>query len=161
MKSKNRCSLKIVLHSNIFCIDPGSVLVSVYECYCCTICCIYNSFNSEIPFSGWFAKDPNILRRVGHILLQAPFAMQRSPRQIVIADDCFQHINVPLDRSSQVVVKTTEKLFGSMSFFWVFFFFLFCSLIWSFLFQSLLKAIASLCVSLCLYHYFIHEIALH
>ncbi|KAH1052122.1 hypothetical protein GYH30_021799 [Glycine max] len=38
--------------------------------------------------------------------------MQRSPRQIVIADDCFQHINVPLDRSSQVVVKATEKLFG-------------------------------------------------
>ncbi|KAG5025973.1 hypothetical protein JHK82_021869 [Glycine max] len=61
---------------------------------------------------GWFPKDPNILGRVGHILLQAPFVMQRSPRQIVIADDCFQHINVPLDRSSQVVVKATEKLFG-------------------------------------------------
>ncbi|KAH1049759.1 hypothetical protein GYH30_020329 [Glycine max] len=68
--------------------------------------------STSLDTVGWFAKDPNILRRVGHILLQAPFAMQRSPRQIVIADDCFQHINVPLDRSSQVVVKTTEKLFG-------------------------------------------------
>jgi len=71
----------------------------------------------KFPFLGWFPKDPNILGRVGHILLQAAFVMQRSPRQIVIADDCFQHINVPLDRSSQVVVKATEKLFGSMSFF--------------------------------------------
>jgi len=67
-----------------------------------------------MPFSGWFAKDPSTLRRVGHILLQAPFAPQRYPRQIIIADDCFQHANVPLDRSSQVVVKTTEKLYGSM-----------------------------------------------
>ncbi|KAG5030313.1 hypothetical protein JHK87_013827 [Glycine soja] len=68
--------------------------------------------STSLDTVGWFAKDPNILRRVGHILLQAPFVMQRSPRQIVIADDCFQHINVPLDRSSQVVVKATEKLFG-------------------------------------------------
>ncbi|XP_057446926.1 translocon at the outer membrane of chloroplasts 64-like [Lotus japonicus] len=61
---------------------------------------------------GWFARDPNILRRVGHILLQAPFVVQRSPRQIIIADDCFQQLNVPLDRSSQVVIQSTEKLFG-------------------------------------------------
>ena len=67
-----------------------------------------------MPFAGWFAKDPNILRRVGHILLQAPFVMKHNPRQIIIADDCFQHLNVPLDRSSQVVIKATEKLFGSM-----------------------------------------------
>lgn len=77
-------------------------------------------FTSEMLFSGWFAKDPDILRRVGHILLQAPFVMQQSPRQIIIADDCFQHLNVPLDRSSQVVIKATEKLFGSMFFCWSF-----------------------------------------
>ncbi|XP_047149382.1 translocon at the outer membrane of chloroplasts 64 isoform X2 [Vigna umbellata] len=68
--------------------------------------------STSLDTVGWFAKDPSILRRVGHILLQAPFVVQRSPRQIIIADDCFQHINVPLDRSSQVVVKATEKLFG-------------------------------------------------
>ncbi|TKY61068.1 Translocon at the outer membrane of chloroplasts 64 [Spatholobus suberectus] len=68
--------------------------------------------STSLDTVGWFAKDPNILRRVGHILLQAPFVIQRTPRQIIIADDCFQHINVPLDRSSQVVVKATEKLFG-------------------------------------------------
>ncbi|XP_014515394.1 uncharacterized protein LOC106773183 isoform X2 [Vigna radiata var. radiata] len=68
--------------------------------------------STSLDTVGWFAKDPSILRRVGHILLQATFVVQRSPRQIIIADDCFQHINVPLDRSSQVVVKATEKLFG-------------------------------------------------
>ncbi|BAT72627.1 hypothetical protein LR48_Vigan05g098500 [Vigna angularis] len=68
--------------------------------------------STSLDTVGWFAKDPSILRRVGHILLQASFVVQRSPRQIIIADDCFQHINVPLDRSSQVVVKATEKLFG-------------------------------------------------
>ncbi|XP_061362655.1 translocon at the outer membrane of chloroplasts 64-like [Gastrolobium bilobum] len=76
------------------------------------------SHNGIIPVSksldtvGWFAKDPDILRRVGHILLQAPVVIQRNPQQIFIADDCFQHINVPLDRISQVVIKSTEKLFG-------------------------------------------------
>ncbi|XP_027344441.1 uncharacterized protein LOC113856680 [Abrus precatorius] len=68
--------------------------------------------STSLDAVGWFAKDPNILRQVGHILLQAPFVIQRSPRQIIIADDCFQHINVPLDRSSQVVIKAVEKLFG-------------------------------------------------
>ncbi|XP_004503273.1 translocon at the outer membrane of chloroplasts 64 [Cicer arietinum] len=68
--------------------------------------------STSLDTVGWFAKDPDVLRRVGLILLQAPFGMQRSPRQIIIADDCFQHLNVPLDRSSQVVIKATEKVFG-------------------------------------------------
>ncbi|XP_057758318.1 translocon at the outer membrane of chloroplasts 64-like isoform X1 [Arachis stenosperma] len=61
---------------------------------------------------GWFARDPNILRLVGHILMQVPYIFQRNPRQIIIADDCFQQLNVPLDRSSQLVIKSAEKLFG-------------------------------------------------
>jgi hypothetical protein len=69
--------------------------------------------------AGWFAKDPNILRRVGHVLLQLPYAVQRSPRQIIIADDCFQLLKIPVDRVAQVVIKSTEKLFGSMPIFCV------------------------------------------
>ncbi|KAI5562138.1 hypothetical protein BDE02_15G034300 [Populus trichocarpa] len=61
---------------------------------------------------GWFAKDPNILRRVGHVLLQSAFGGQRSPRQIIMADDCFQLLKIPVDRIAQVVVKSTEKHFG-------------------------------------------------
>ncbi|CAL5374176.1 unnamed protein product [Camellia sinensis] len=61
---------------------------------------------------GWFAKDPNILRRVGHVLLQVPFAVQRNPRNIIIADDYFQMLKISADRVTQVVIKSTEKLFG-------------------------------------------------
>ncbi|KAH9763447.1 Outer envelope protein 64 [Citrus sinensis] len=61
---------------------------------------------------SWFARDPKILRHVGHVLLQLPFAAQRSPRQIIIADDCFELLKIPADRVVQVVIKSTEKLFG-------------------------------------------------
>jgi len=69
----------------------------------------------EIAIAGWFAKDPSILRRVGHVLLQVPFAVQRNPRQMIIADDCFQLLKISVDRVVQVVVKATEKLYGSES----------------------------------------------
>ncbi|KAF5730307.1 putative amidase [Tripterygium wilfordii] len=61
---------------------------------------------------GWFSRDPNILRRVGHVLLQLPFAAQRSPRPIIMADDCFSLLKIPVDRIAQVVIKSTENLFG-------------------------------------------------
>ncbi|KAJ4713537.1 outer envelope protein 64, chloroplastic-like [Melia azedarach] len=68
--------------------------------------------STSLDTVGWFAKDPSILRRVGHVVLQLPFAVQRSPRQIIIADDCFELLKVPVDRVVQVVTKSTEKLFG-------------------------------------------------
>lgn len=73
----------------------------------------------ELIYAGWFAKDHNVLRRVGHVLLQLPYAVQRSPRQIIIADDCFQLGKVPAERVVQVVIKSTEKIFGSMFFYCV------------------------------------------
>ncbi|KAJ9676807.1 hypothetical protein PVL29_022021 [Vitis rotundifolia] len=68
--------------------------------------------SSSLDTVGWFAKDPSILRRVGHVLLQLPYAVQRNPRQIIFADDCFQSLRIPVDRVYQVVLKSTEKLFG-------------------------------------------------
>lgn len=50
------------------------------------------------------------------MLLQLPYAVSRSPRQIVIADDCLQKVKIPVDRIAQVVIKSTEKLFGSKLF---------------------------------------------
>ncbi|KAL6552476.1 Translocon at the outer membrane of chloroplasts 64 [Orobanche hederae] len=61
---------------------------------------------------GWFAKDPSVLRRVGHVMLQLPYTAQRNPRNIVIADDCFQSSKFPADRITQVVIKSIEKLYG-------------------------------------------------
>lgn len=68
--------------------------------------------SASLDTVGWFATDPNVLRRVGHVLLQVPFAVQRNPRSIIIANDCFQLLNIPVDRVTQVVIKSTEKLFG-------------------------------------------------
>lgn len=50
------------------------------------------------------------------MLLQVPYAVQRSPRQIIIADDCFSVGKFPADRVVQIVIKSTEKIFGSMFF---------------------------------------------
>ncbi|KAK6921289.1 Tetratricopeptide repeat [Dillenia turbinata] len=68
--------------------------------------------SSSLDTIGWFAKDTSILRRVGHVLLQLPFAVQRNPRHMIIADDCFQLLKIPLDRVAQPVIKSTEKLYG-------------------------------------------------
>ncbi|KAM3246289.1 outer envelope protein 64, chloroplastic [Capsicum annuum] len=68
--------------------------------------------SASLDTVGWFAREPSILRRVGHVLLQVPFAPQRNPRSVVIADDCFQSVNFPGDHVSQAVTKAVEKLFG-------------------------------------------------
>ncbi|GFP86247.1 outer envelope protein 64 chloroplastic [Phtheirospermum japonicum] len=61
---------------------------------------------------GWFAKDLKVLSRVSHVLLQLPYAPLRDPRKIVIADDCFQSSKLLADYTTQVVIKTVEKLYG-------------------------------------------------
>jgi len=61
---------------------------------------------------GLFTRDPNILRHVGHILLQLPFTEYRQPRRIIIADDCFEFTEIPNDQTVNVVTRSTEKLFG-------------------------------------------------
>ncbi|KAJ4825794.1 Amidase 1 [Turnera subulata] len=61
---------------------------------------------------GWFAKDPVILNRVGRMLLQFPHSTLAKPGQIIIAKDCFQLSSIPDERTSQVLVKSVEKLFG-------------------------------------------------
>ncbi|CAN6292205.1 unnamed protein product [Urochloa humidicola] len=61
---------------------------------------------------GWFARDPSVLRRVGHLLLNLPYMDSRPPRQFYIADDCFELSKIPARRLTQVVTKSVEKLFG-------------------------------------------------
>ncbi|XP_039114508.1 LOW QUALITY PROTEIN: translocon at the outer membrane of chloroplasts 64-like [Dioscorea cayenensis subsp. rotundata] len=66
----------------------------------------------SIDTTGWFAKDPSIVRRVGHVLLRLPYANMCQPRRVIIADDCFQLSKIPANRIIRVVTKSTEKLFG-------------------------------------------------
>lgn len=61
---------------------------------------------------GWFARDPSILHRVGHILLQLNTVEPRRPRRLVFADDLFGLSKVPKHKSLDVVSKAAEKLSG-------------------------------------------------
>ncbi|XP_010278157.1 PREDICTED: amidase 1 isoform X2 [Nelumbo nucifera] len=61
---------------------------------------------------GWFARDPIILNRIGHLLLQLPDMDPVHPNRIIIPDDCFQLLSIPSDRVTQVLFKSLEKLFG-------------------------------------------------
>lgn len=70
------------------------------------------SVASSLDAVGWFAKDPKILWLVGHVLLQLPFGVQRNPRSVIIADDCFELLKTPVSRITESVITSTEKLLG-------------------------------------------------
>ncbi|XP_022744382.1 outer envelope protein 64, mitochondrial-like isoform X3 [Durio zibethinus] len=61
---------------------------------------------------GWFARDPSILHRVGHVLLQLKAVEPRKARRLVFADDLFQLSKVPKQKTVYVVGKAIEKLSG-------------------------------------------------
>ncbi|KAL5982204.1 hypothetical protein ACLOJK_016274 [Asimina triloba] len=63
-------------------------------------------------FPGWLARDPFVLQRVGHVLLQASLVERRRARRLIFADDCFQLSKVPTQKSIYVVAKATENLSG-------------------------------------------------
>lgn len=65
-----------------------------------------------ISFSGWFARDPSILHRVGHILLEASQVGPKRNRRFILADDCFQFLRVPEHRTVHVLNKAVETLSG-------------------------------------------------
>ncbi|KAF6148734.1 hypothetical protein GIB67_019342 [Kingdonia uniflora] len=80
-----------------------------------TVVCHLLMESPFIPFSnlsGWFARDPSVLHRVGHVLLQASPVERRRTRQFIVADDCFQFSKVPKQKSIYVVSKATENLSG-------------------------------------------------
>ncbi|MCD7466569.1 Outer envelope protein 64, mitochondrial [Datura stramonium] len=61
---------------------------------------------------GWLARDPSVLHRVGHVLLQIPSVEPKRTRCFVIADDLFQLCKVPKQKTVYVVTKVIEKLSG-------------------------------------------------
>jgi hypothetical protein len=63
-------------------------------------------------YLGWFARDPKILSRVGHVLLPSPQAVPVRPTQIIVADDCFQLSSIPYDVVPRIVIKEIQKLYG-------------------------------------------------
>ncbi|XP_047310947.1 amidase 1 [Impatiens glandulifera] len=64
---------------------------------------------------GWFARDPDILHRVGQILLKSPpDSVPDIPNQVIIAEDTFQLLNIPVDRVTSILVKSLHKLFKGL-----------------------------------------------
>ncbi|KAK9073956.1 hypothetical protein SSX86_006550 [Deinandra increscens subsp. villosa] len=61
---------------------------------------------------GIFARDPSLLHRVGHVLLQINPAEPRRTRHVIVADDLFELSKVPQQRTVYIVSKVTEKLSG-------------------------------------------------
>ncbi|GLT90327.1 hypothetical protein SLE2022_082660 [Rubroshorea leprosula] len=61
---------------------------------------------------GWFARDPSILSRVGHVLLHLPIADPMKPIQVIIPEDCFSLSGIPSNRTTEVLIKSVKKLFG-------------------------------------------------
>ncbi|XP_059652488.1 amidase 1-like [Cornus florida] len=61
---------------------------------------------------GWFARDPVILNRVGRVLLQFPVLDPVKPSHIIIPEDCFKLLSIPIDRVTKVLVQSVEKLYG-------------------------------------------------
>ncbi|XVF31312.1 hypothetical protein REPUB_Repub16aG0134900 [Reevesia pubescens] len=61
---------------------------------------------------GWFARDPVVLNQVGHVLLHLPNTDPVRPSQVIIPEDCFSLSSIPSDRTTQVLVRSVEKLFG-------------------------------------------------
>lgn len=61
---------------------------------------------------GWFARDPSILHRVGHVLLQLNQVEPRRSRRFIFADDLFQLTKVSKQKTVYVVRKVIENLSG-------------------------------------------------
>eukprot|EP00250_Pteridium_aquilinum_P006084 c16068_g1_i1 orf=380-2368(-) len=60
---------------------------------------------------GWFARDPNVLRTVGHVLLQQSYLEPKQPRRILIADDCFSLSDMQ-NRQLSVIFNSIEISYG-------------------------------------------------
>lgn len=73
---------------------------------------MYCFFLYSIIVSGWFARDPSVLHRVGHALLQLNSQGPKRTKRIIFADDLFQLLKVPTQRTVHVIGKAIENLSG-------------------------------------------------
>jgi hypothetical protein len=66
-----------------------------------------------LQYSGLLARDSDILRKVGHIMLQQPALQTKLPKRAVIAEDCFNLLKSSQNRDLWIAVSAAEKTFGS------------------------------------------------
>ncbi|XP_057419615.1 outer envelope protein 64, mitochondrial-like isoform X2 [Lotus japonicus] len=61
---------------------------------------------------GWFARDPSVLHRVGHVLLQLNSVNTKRSRRIIFADDLFQLSKVATQKTIYAIGKAIENMSG-------------------------------------------------
>ncbi|XP_061364687.1 outer envelope protein 64, mitochondrial-like [Gastrolobium bilobum] len=61
---------------------------------------------------GWFARDPSVLHRVGHVLLQLNSVDTKRSRCIIFADDLFQLCEVPTQKTMYIIDKAIKNMSG-------------------------------------------------
>ncbi|KAL9253434.1 Amidase 1-like protein [Drosera capensis] len=88
---------------DIFGFRPSHGVISVDE-----VVPMAQSFDTK----GWFARDPKILNQVGRVLLSVQDVGVLNPSQVTIAEDCFQLLNIPIDRVKQPLVESLKKIYG-------------------------------------------------
>ncbi|CAK7356982.1 unnamed protein product [Dovyalis caffra] len=100
----------------------SDVCISVNACAPNQLC-LYEIYVVEFPaflflhpvtwaVSGWLARDPSILLRVGHALLKLNTVEPRRSRRLIFADDLFQLSKVPKQKAEGVISKAIENLSG-------------------------------------------------
>lgn len=62
--------------------------------------------------SGFFARDPSVMHRVGHVLLNLKQVEPKRTRRCIIADDLFQLSKAPKQNILSVVCKVIKDLKG-------------------------------------------------
>ncbi|EEC74029.1 hypothetical protein OsI_08982 [Oryza sativa Indica Group] len=96
--------------------------VRIPACFCGVLCfksshgvvstlgTIANS--QSLDTIGWFARDPSVLHRVGDVLLPAATGGLTQTRQLFFADDCFQLLKVPNEKTVNVIENAIQTLPG-------------------------------------------------
>lgn len=74
--------------------------------------CGFLEFSQNL-FPGWFARDPVILKKVGKILLQLQDDNTTTLNQLIIAEDCFNLVNIPPHNLKDNLTSSVEKKYGS------------------------------------------------
>lgn len=77
---------------------------------CCQI--LHNYFIPVYIVLGWLARDPSILRDIGYVLLQECPVRLRQTKQFIFADDCFQLLRAPKQKTMHVISNAIETLSG-------------------------------------------------
>lgn len=74
--------------------------------------CLDGQLFTQNTISGWFARDPVILKHVGKVLMQFQESSAR-PDKIFIPEDCFELLSSPAGLLGDVLAKSAAELYGS------------------------------------------------